>query len=77
MTFLQVNLKVGQGLASTINKGEKATYATKEKLGMSLLESGAFALLSSRIEEGQNYVKKKAGDVREIVRSMKISHEFP
>jgi len=29
------------------------------------------------IEEGQNYVEKKAGDVREIVRSMKISHEFP
>jgi len=37
--FNQVNLKVGQGLASAIDKGEKATHATKEKLGMSLLQN--------------------------------------
>ena len=35
--FLQVNIKVGQKLASAIEKGEEATQATKETLGMSFL----------------------------------------
>lgn len=30
----QVNMKVGKGLASAIDAGEKATTATKEKLGL-------------------------------------------
>lgn len=31
-----MNKKVGQGLASAIEKGEQATEATKENLGMSI-----------------------------------------
>ncbi|KAF5355734.1 hypothetical protein D9756_004020 [Leucocoprinus leucothites] len=48
----KVNLKVGQGLASAIDKGEKATYATKEKL-----ESA-----EASAEEGKSYAEKKAND---------------
>jgi hypothetical protein len=29
----QVNIRVGQGLASAIDTGEKVTHATKERLG--------------------------------------------
>lgn len=34
---IQVNLKVGKGLASALETGQKATEATKETLGMSVL----------------------------------------
>ncbi|KAJ3575917.1 hypothetical protein NP233_g790 [Leucocoprinus birnbaumii] len=48
----KVNMKVGQGLASAIDKGEQVTNATKERLDTA--ESGA--------EEGKEFVEEKAGD---------------
>ncbi|KXN81099.1 Protein ATP11, mitochondrial [Leucoagaricus sp. SymC.cos] len=48
----KVNIKVGQGLASAIDTGEKAAHATKEKL-----ESA-----QNTVEEGKDFVEKKADD---------------
>ncbi|KAF9454989.1 hypothetical protein P691DRAFT_754114 [Macrolepiota fuliginosa MF-IS2] len=57
----KVNLKVGQGLASAIDTGEKVTQATKEKM------EGA----QEDAKESKDHVEKKAGDVMEDARKSK------
>lgn len=75
-SFVQVNLKMGQGLASAIDKGEKATYATKEKLSKSLLQCHPSHVTYICVEEGQGYVEKKADDVRDFSWPIKVSYRL-
>jgi len=65
---------MGQGLASAIDKGEKATYATKEKLSKSLLQCHPSHVAYICVEEGQGYVEKKADDVRDFSWPIKVSY---
>ncbi|KAL9715971.1 hypothetical protein Ac2012v2_000415 [Leucoagaricus gongylophorus] len=67
----KVNLKMGQGLASAIDKGEKATYATKEKLSKSLLQCHPSHVTYIYVEEGQGYVEKKADDAAKGTQKVK------
>ncbi len=77
----QVNMKVGKGLASAIETGEKVTHATKDKLGLSAPDDevywiSRFCFLADgventerNVEDGKNYTEKKADHVCSSVSS--------